>query len=145
MVVTGDDRWAVEEALHLARHAGAVVLVSGGPPEAPADRLQMLAGLATVTLVEGRITALAGDEALERVTIETAAGARRTVDAKGLFLQSGRRPARGFLDPAQESRPGLLWAGDVRSGAERTIAEAIADGTRAGQNAARRVTSRRTS
>jgi thioredoxin reductase (NADPH) len=145
VVVAGDDRWAVEEAIHLVGHADSVVLVSAVAPEASAERLAVIRGLGNVRQVQGRIIALTGADGLAQVTVETGDGARHAIPASGLFLQSGRRPARGFLDPAHERSPGLDWAGDVRPGARRAIAEAIADGARAGQNAASRVLSRRSS
>jgi thioredoxin reductase (NADPH) len=135
VVVAGDDMWAVEEAIHLAGHADRVTLVSTATPDAPPERLAELMGLPNVTRLEGRIAALAGDDGLERVTIE-GEGAGRTVAAHGLFLQIGRQPARDFLDTAHESAAGLFWAGDIRPGSVRTVAEAIADGARAGHNAA---------
>ncbi|MDX2158479.1 MAG: NAD(P)/FAD-dependent oxidoreductase [Hyphomicrobiaceae bacterium] len=135
VVVAGDDQWAVEEAIHLADHASSVTLVSTEELAVTPDRLAELMGLPNVTQITGRISALGGTGMLESVTVEVN-GASRTLAAHGLFLQTGREPARGFVETVPVRAEGLYWAGDVRPDATRTVAEAIADGLRAGHNAA---------
>jgi thioredoxin reductase (NADPH) len=134
VAVAGRDAWAVEEALELAGHASQVTLLADGPLSAAADRLAKLRGCANVTIVEGRVAAFTGDEALDGIRIAEAAGESQ-IAARGLFLQTGRVPALALLGAGLSEGGGLFIAGDAREGSGRTIAEAIADGERAGQNA----------
>jgi thioredoxin reductase (NADPH) len=134
VAVAGADAWAVEEALELAEHASQVTLVVDGPSAAAADRLAKLRGCGHATIVEGHITALTGSDALDGLRIAGAAGESH-IAARGLFLQTGRVPALGVLGHGVSEAQGLFIAGDAREGSGRTIAEAIADGERAGQNA----------
>ena len=136
VVVAGDDAWAVEEAVELNQHASQVTFVSTGPLQAPPDRLALLTGNPNVSFLEGRITGLDGDGALAQVIITADDGRRHTVEAHGLFLMTGRVPARDFIGPGGEATDGLFWAGDVRQATGQSIAEAIADGAGAGHNAA---------
>ena len=134
VAVAGSDAWAIEEAIELAGHASAVVLIAEGPLVGSADRLGMLRGLGNVTVADGRIAGLEGSDGLEAVTVRGPAGDRH-FNARGLFLQVGREPARGMLTSGAEVAGGVFLAGDVRDGSARTIMEAIADGARAGHNA----------
>lgn len=134
VVVAGSDAWAVEEAVELADHASAVTLIAQGVLSASAERLAALRERGNVAVVEGQIISLNGQDALEEVVCSTAGGEQR-VAARGLFLQTGRLPARDFLTADVAGSDGVFLAGDVREGAGRMIAEAIADGAKAGQNA----------
>ncbi|MGD9804591.1 MAG: NAD(P)/FAD-dependent oxidoreductase [Hyphomicrobiaceae bacterium] len=134
VVVAGSDAWAIEEAIELAEHASAVSLVADEELTASDERLAVLTGGGNVTIVEGRITALIGADALDEVVVSGPQGEQR-VPARGLFLQTEREPSRGFLPPGLVGSGGVFLAGDVREGASRKIAEAIADGAKAGQDA----------
>jgi thioredoxin reductase (NADPH) len=135
VAVAGGDAWAVEEALELSEHASQVTLVvDGGPPAAAADRLAQLKSRGNVAIIEGRITALTGSDALDGIRVSSATGESQ-IAARGLFLQTGRVPALRILGPGVSKDEGLFIAGDAREGSGRTIAGAIADGARAGQNA----------
>jgi len=135
VIVAGSDAWAVEEAIELSAESSAVTLVADGAPDAPAPRLAELSRRGNVTIVSGAIVALDGADALEAVVVRGAADAQ-TVPARGLFLQTGRVPARGFLAEGTAEADGVFFAGDVRDGSLRSITEAVADGVKAGQNAA---------
>lgn len=136
VVVAGSDAWAVEEAVELADHASAVTLIAQGVLSASAERLAALRERGNVALVEGQIVSLNGQDALEEVVFSAAGGGgEQRVAARGLFLQTGRLPARDFLTADVAGSDGVFLAGDVREGAGRMIAEAIADGAKAGQNA----------
>lgn len=134
VAVAGGDAWSIEEAIELAGHASRVALVVDGKLTASADRLATLVGLSNVTAIEGRITGLDGADLLEHVDV-SGGGSPVRVAANGLFLYTGRLPSRAFLEPALDTAGGLFWAGDVRQASTPAIAEAIADGERAGHNA----------
>lgn len=131
VAVAGSDAWAVAEAVELAAHAGEVTLVASGLNEALRTPV---AGLPNVHVVEGTVSSLIGDDRLEAITVTGPDGVR-PIAARGLFLQTGRVPARSFIEPKHEIAPGLMFAGDVMAVSGRTVAEAIAAGRRAGQNA----------
>lgn len=146
VVVVGSDRWAAQEAIDLASIVQHVTLVSDGPPGAMlASQRTALAGASNVTLTEGRVTKVAGDGALDTVTIGNA-----RIPAAGLFVFSNRRPATGFLAGLLATAgtghieasaggatciPGVFTCGDVANPDDR-IATAVADGAKAGQTAA---------
>lgn len=152
VVVVGSDRWAVQEAIDLAGMVQHVTLVSDGPLGAlSASQRAALDGASNVTFTEGRVTKLAGDGALDTVTV----GAAR-IPAAGLFVFSDRRPATSFLgdlvyavmnsyievgrDGGQTTKLGIFACGDVAEPDDR-ITVAIADGAKAGHSAARWVQS----
>ena len=160
VVVHGDGAWALTEAIELGGIASEVTLVvapGGAALAGQAGRRAFAEAQAGVAIVEGRLTGLVGDEALAAVDVETAGGAL-TLAARALFLLAGRRPATGFLGDLVQRTPGgaievglgdgrtgaagILAAGDVAGGREH-IPDAIADGERAGQNAAHWVRHRR--
>ncbi len=138
VVVAGADRWAQREAHELAATASQVTLVTQGAPAPPIEG---------VTVIQGRITALQGASGLDSVLVQPdAGGAPQSLPARGVFIQTGRRPALGFApaglargpdgrlltDAAlQCSLPRLFAAGDARAGASRTLAAAMAEGRRA--------------
>lgn len=135
VIVAGGGAWAVQEAIDLAGMVGRVTVVIG---EADATARAALAAAGNVEVVVGRITGLAGDDGLETVTVATEAGAR-DLPARALFIYTDRRPETallGSLAASASATPGLFSAGDVRAGARERITDAIADGRRAGQNAA---------
>lgn len=152
VVVAGNDRWAIEEAIALAAVAEHVTLASDGPLEPlPEARQAALSALTNISSTHGRITALHGDDALESVTV---AGTR--TPAAGLFVLTNRHPATSLLhglldcttsghiavrDGRATTVPGIYACGDVANPAHR-IAAAIADGEKAGQSAVRWVQDR---
>ncbi|MGE0699130.1 MAG: NAD(P)/FAD-dependent oxidoreductase [Hyphomicrobiaceae bacterium] len=132
VVVVGRDRWAVAEAVELAAYAGRVTLVTGDGAALGSDEAASLGAFGNVETLAGTVTGLVGDGPLEAVDV-TVGGRAMSVPASGLFLQCGRVPALAFV--GSDAAPGLILAGDVRDGAARTIAAAIADGERAGREA----------
>lgn len=134
VVVAGSDAWAVEEAIELAENGARVTLVSDALPRAAPDRLEAFNALGGGGVVEGRIVGLVGETVLEAV-VATGPGGEHRLPALGLFLQTGRVPELGLLGGAGVDTDGLFIAGDARADSRKTLAEAIADGTRAGHNA----------
>lgn len=137
VVVAGTEGWAPREAAELQVVAGEVTVI-GKPAAALPDGVHHL---------DGRIVALEGSDGLQSVVVETG-GARKTIPASAVFVYVGQSPAAEFLpetlardatghivvDEAGRTSAATVFAvGDVRAGARRTLADAIADGTRAGQ------------
>jgi thioredoxin reductase (NADPH) len=133
VVVVGDDRWAVQEAVDLTVTASAVTLITPDEPSVAPPGISM---------ITGRITGLRGEMVLEAVLVETG-GETRNVPAHGLFVQCSRASSLDFApqDLAQDGTgrvcadktlqcnlPLLFVAGSVRSGAEATIMAAATDG-----------------
>ncbi len=130
VVVHGSDDWAVQEAIELAHTTQHVTLVSPSPITATPARLAELCKLPNAVAIEGGISNLIGAQGLVCIV----AGGRE-IPARALFAYAGREPATAPLGGRPLNAPGLFAAGDVRPGAAQRIAEAIADGQRAGQYA----------
>ncbi len=105
VLVVGDDAWTVEEAIALADYASTVTLVTTGTPDAPPERLAELMGRDNIAILEGNVSGLHGEAALERILVE-AGGNPKEIEAHGLFVYVGRKPALGLLEPGnEEARP----------------------------------------
>jgi thioredoxin reductase (NADPH) len=137
VVVAGTAGWAPYEAAELQGVAGEVTLVGPRLGEPPRGVHQM----------DGRIVALEGGETLQAVSIESA-GVRKSFPASAVFVYVGQSPAAEFLaeslardgtghivvdERGLTSSPTVFAAGDVRAGAPRYLADAMADGRRAAQ------------
>jgi thioredoxin reductase (NADPH) len=137
VVVAGTDGWAPREAAELQVVAGDVTVV--GKPAAPLPD--------GVRHLDGRIVALEGADGLQSVIVESG-GARKSIPASAVFVYVGQSPAAEFLaetlardatghivvdEGGRTSAPTAFAVGDVRAGARHYLADAIADGQRAGQ------------
>jgi len=140
VVVAGTEGWAPREAGELQVVAGEVTVV-GKPASLPAG----------VHHLDGRIVALEGSDGLQSVVVEmndALEGARKTVPASAVFVYVGQSPAAEFLaetlardatghivvdERGRTSAATAFAVGDVRAGARHYLADAIADGQRAGQ------------
>ncbi|MBL6615837.1 MAG: FAD-dependent oxidoreductase [Reyranella sp.] len=137
VVVAGSGGWAPREAAELQVVAGDVTVVSMAASDLPAG----------VHYEVGRIVALQGSDGLEAVVVESG-DMRKTIPASAVFVYVGQSPAAEFLpdslardaaghivvDEAGRTSAATVFAvGDVRAGARHTLADAIADGQRAGQ------------
>jgi thioredoxin reductase (NADPH) len=142
VVVVGDDKWAIQEAIDLTHMAGGVSLVAEGLDGEAAGRLQA----AGVALIDARVVALLGEDGLSGVLVDGSQGQRR-LEACGVFAYSDRRPALDFaggrlavdaqgrvlVDPDLATNLPLVFAaGDVRSASNETVLEAIQDAERVG-------------
>jgi thioredoxin reductase (NADPH) len=124
-----------------------------------ADRIER--SPAIEVLLDTEVRELVGDEVLEAVVVEDAeSGERREIPARALFVFIGAKPhsdwlegelaldAKGFVltgrDTAaawsdgdrvplllETSRPGVMAAGDVRSGSIKRVASAVGEGSMA--------------
>lgn len=137
VVVAGTEGWAPREAAELQVVAGDVTVI-GKPAAQLPDGVHHL---------DGRIVALEGTDGLQSVVVESG-GARKTIPASAVFVYVGQSPAAEFLaetlardatghivvdEGGRTSAATAFAVGDVRAGARHTLADAIADGTRAGQ------------
>jgi thioredoxin reductase (NADPH) len=137
VVVAGSAGWAPREAAELQTVAGDVTVVDMAASDLPAG----------VHYLVGRIVGLQGDDGLEAVVVETG-GAQKTIPASAVFVYVGQSPAAEFLpetlardatghivvdEGGRTSAATVFAVGDVRAGARHHLADAIADGHRAGQ------------
>ena len=141
VVVAGTEGWAPREAAELQVVAGDVTVI--GKPAAPLPD--------GVHHLDGRIVALEGSDGLESIVVETSSesgGTRKTIPASAVFVYVGQSPAAEFLaetlardatghivvdEGGRTSAATAFAVGDVRAGARHYLADAIADGKRAGQ------------
>ncbi|MBS0223781.1 MAG: FAD-dependent oxidoreductase [Proteobacteria bacterium] len=137
VVVAGVEGWARHEAQELADLAGKLTIVDASDA----------AGLPDVPRIAGRIVALEGQDGLQSVTVESDGG-RQVLPANAVFVYVDQSPAAEFVPDSlardaaghividTEGRTSVTTAfaaGDVRAGARRSLADAIADGQRAAQ------------
>jgi len=137
VVVAGTEGWAPREAAELQVVAGDVTVI-GKPAALLPDGVYHL---------DGRIVALEGADGLQSVVVESG-GARKSIPASAVFVYVGQSPAAEFLpetlardaaghivvdEGGRTSAATMFAVGDVRAGARHYLADAIADGQRAGQ------------
>lgn len=149
VVVCGGGDAGLIEARYLARFASKVVVV-----EAQAQ-LSAKQALKQSALADAKLEIRCGERPVEvlgnggvtGLVIEKAASGRReTLEAHGVLVHVGYEPATDCLqgvtaldasgrvvvnERLEAQVPGLLAAGDLRSGSPRTVAAAIADGAAA--------------
>ena len=137
VIVAGAGGWAPHEAQELKAFASEVTVVDTAAAKLP-DGVRRL---------DGRIVALQGSNGLQSVVVESA-GARQTIPTSAVFVYVGQSPAAEFVTDSlarnatghivvdEEGRTSAATAfavGDVRADARYHLADAIADGQRAGQ------------
>ncbi|HKH69569.1 MAG TPA: NAD(P)/FAD-dependent oxidoreductase, partial [Reyranella sp.] len=137
VVVAGTEGWAPREAAELQVVAGDVTVIGKATTSLP-DGVHHL---------DGRIVALEGSDGLQSVVVESG-GTRKTIPASAVFVYVGQSPAAEFLaetlardatghivvdEGGRTSAATAFAVGDVRAGARHYLADAIADGQRAGQ------------
>lgn len=137
VVVAGGAGWAPREAAELRVVAGDVTVIAPVADPLPEG----------VSHLAGRIVGLEGNsDGLASVVVETG-GARKSIPASAVFVYEGQSPAAEFLpeslardatghivvdEGGRTSAPTAFAVGDVRTGARHYLADAIADGQRAG-------------
>ncbi|MBM3647375.1 MAG: FAD-binding protein [Alphaproteobacteria bacterium] len=137
VIVAGSAGWAAHEALELKGFGSEVTVVDIATAPLPDG----------IARLDGRIVALQGGDFLESVIVESGSS-RKTVPASAVFVYLGQSPAAEFVPDSlardaaghivvdAEGRASVAMAfaaGDVRAGARVALADAIADGQRAGQ------------
>ncbi len=155
VVVIGGGNSAGQAAMFLSRTARHVhVLVRGGSLAASMSDylLGRLEKDPAITIhYNTEMTALEGDDHLERVTIRDRAGSQDwTVDSRAVFVMVGAAPntgwleghvdldARGFVRTGTDvgggsvfetSTPGIFAVGDVRAGSVKRVASSVGEGS----------------
>jgi thioredoxin reductase (NADPH) len=137
VIVAGAGGWAPYEAEELKAFASEVTVIDTVAAKLPNG----------VRRLDGRIVALEGSNGLQSVVVESA-GMRQTIPTSAVFVYVGQSPAAEFVTDSlarngtghivadQEGRTSAATAfavGDVRADARYYLADAIADGQRAGQ------------
>jgi thioredoxin reductase (NADPH) len=137
VIVAGAGGWAPHEAEELKAFASEVTVIDTVAAKLPNG----------VRRLDGRIVALEGSNGLQSVVVESA-GTRQTIPTSAVFVYVGQSPAAEFVTDSlarnatghivvdQEGRTSAATAfavGDVRADARNYLADAIADGQRAGQ------------
>ena len=153
--VPGEEKYEGRGLSHCAScdgplYAGKSVVVAGSEGWAAHEAQELKAFTGDVTVVDyvtGRIVGLQGGDGLQAVVVESN-GARKTVPASAVFVYVGQSPAAEFLpeslardatghivvdEGGRTSAPTAFAVGDVRAGARHYLADAIADGQRAGK------------
>ena len=149
VVVVGGGNSAVAEALYLSRIAKEVILVhrrdSLRATQIYHKPLQDAANIRFVWNAE--VAALLGEDVLSGVMVrDLQSGEIRKLDAQGLFVSIGRKPATelvkeqltldeaGYIMAGEDTKtniPGVYAVGDVRAKELRQIVTAVADGAMA--------------
>jgi thioredoxin reductase (NADPH) len=159
VAIVGGGNSAGQAAVFLSAHATQVTLIvrEGDLGEHMSryliDQVTRIPNVHIMTNTEVR--ELHGDRALEAVTVaDHRTGARRTIDARALFVFIGMAPCTGWLgglvglddhgfvrtgpglDGAdrsllETSQPGVFAVGDVRAGSAKRVATAVGEGAMA--------------
>lgn len=151
-VVGGGDS-ALQEALHLSRHASRVTIVHRGASFRAQHAL--VAKLQQADNIDVRfnttVEEIMGDASVTGARLrDTATGVDQVLDAEGVFVFIGLMPNTAFLGPLADldgqgrisvdahmrtSRPGILAAGDIRSDSAAMLAASAGDGVTAARSA----------
>ena len=159
VAIVGGGNSAGQAAVFLSAHAAQVTLIvrEGDLGEHMSRYLvDQIARIPNVHVMTGtEVRELHGEAALEAVTVtDNRTGARRTVDARALFVFIGMAPCTGWLgglvdlddhgfvrtgpartEPSRSlletSQPGVFAVGDVRAGSAKRVATAVGEGAMA--------------
>ena len=149
VVVVGGGNSAVAEALYLSRIAKEVILVHRRDTlRATQIYLKPLQEAANVRILwDSEVAELLGDEVLSEVKVRNIkTGEVQLLEAQGLFVSIGRKPATGLVkdqltldgagyimagEDTKTNIPGVYAVGDVRTKELRQIVTAVADGAMA--------------
>jgi thioredoxin reductase (NADPH) len=148
---SGDD--ALAGALYLARLASRVTVLAGdsAPCSASPTLMARALGHPRIEIRRGaKLEAILGADRVEAVTLRTETCASETLAVEGVVVRVGSTPNTEFLEGALDldpdgrvvtgssldaAAPGVLAAGDARSGSTRSVAAAAEDGAAAARRA----------
>ncbi|OGA18321.1 MAG: hypothetical protein A3H32_12925 [Betaproteobacteria bacterium RIFCSPLOWO2_02_FULL_63_19] len=155
VAVCGGGYAGLTEALYLAKHASKVYLLEAQPRLSAPVPLQerAVANPRLEIRCEATVLEIAGDKFVTGVRIRNAAsGQSELLAVSGVLARVGFEPATGYLEGVlslddrgaviaseqmETDVPGIVVAGDTRSGSPRTVAAAVSDGTTAAKCARR--------
>jgi thioredoxin reductase (NADPH) len=153
VAVCGGGNAGLLEAMYLARFASKVFVIEAQPSLSARPVLQERARADTKLEIRcgEKPVAIVGDGGVTGVLVENlASGKREQLAAYGVLVHVGYAPTTGYLEGAialddsgyiavnerfETGVPGAFAAGDVRSGAPRQVAVAVADGKAAAAGA----------
>ncbi|MFC2001102.1 thioredoxin-disulfide reductase [Chloroflexota bacterium] len=149
VAVVGGGNAAINEALHLSRFASKVVVIHRRQ-ELRATRIvqeKVFAEPKIEFLWNTVVEAIEGETVVGRLRLHNVStGEKSTLDISGIFVATGSRPNTDYLqgilsldttgaiiaDENMETEiPGILVAGDIRSGSIRQVVAAAGDGATA--------------
>ena len=155
VAVCGGGDAGLSEAMYLARFASKVLVIEVQPQLAAIAVLQerALADPKLEIRYGERPVEIIGNQGVSGLVVEnTETGKRDTLDAYGVLVHVGYKPATDYLDGVlalddsghiavneafATDVPGAFAAGDIRSGSPRSVAAAVADGKAAAKSAQR--------
>jgi thioredoxin reductase (NADPH) len=144
--VVGGANSAGQAAVHLARYARSVSLLSRSPLDKgmSAYLIREIRGKDNIAVREStEIVGLAGEDRLEALTLRSPEG-DETLPADALYILIGAQPRTEWLPPEIErdgrgfivsgadygtSVPGVFAIGDVRAGSVKRVASAVGEGS----------------
>ncbi len=145
VAVCGGGDAGVTEALYMAKIAAKVILIEAMPAlTATAVLCDRLAADAKIEVRCGvKVKAITGGDRVEAIELAGAAGKTETLKVDGVLVHVGLEPMTDYLEgvvPLGEQGqiivnarmetevPGVLAAGDIRSGSPRQVVTAVGDG-----------------
>jgi len=145
VAVCGGGDAGVTEALYMAKIAARVILIEAMPAlTATAVLCDRLAADAKIEVRCGvKVKAITGGDRVEAIELAGAAGKTETLKVDGVLVHVGLEPMTDYLEgvvPLDEQGrivvnermetevPGVLAAGDIRSGSPRQVVTAVGDG-----------------
>jgi len=145
VAVCGGGDAGVTEALYMAKIAARVILIEAMPAlTATAVLCDRLAADAKIEVRCGvKVKAITGGDRVEAIELAGAAGKTETLKVDGVLVHVGLEPMTDYLEgvvPLGEQGqiivnarmetevPGVLAAGDIRSGSPRQVVTAVGDG-----------------
>lgn len=155
VAVCGGGDAGIIEAMYLSNHASKVFVIEAQPGLTAAPRLQERARANAKLEIRcaEKVVEVLGGEFVTGVRLENAqTGRQEALDAYGVLVHVGFEPdtghlegllrldARGYIavnDQMETDVPGILAAGDARSGSPRSVAAAVSDGETAAASARR--------
>jgi thioredoxin reductase (NADPH) len=154
LAVCGGGDSGITEALYMTNLASKVIVLESMPELTATAVLRDRARENTKIEIRCgvKVTAVTGNNEVEGIEIENADGSKETLKVDGVLVHVGLDPATGYLAGAvpldetgqvkvnqwlETEVPGILAAGDIRSGSPRQVSTAVGDGAIAGMAAQR--------
>jgi thioredoxin reductase (NADPH) len=149
LAVCGGGDSGITEALYMTNLASKVIVLEAMPELTATAILQDRASenLKIEIRCGVKVTAITGNDEVEGIDIENADGSKETLKVDGVLVHVGLNPSTGYLTGAvpldetgrikvnqwlETEVPGILAAGDIRSGSPRQVSSAVGDGAIAG-------------